>query len=129
MQAGALLAIGILHAGVRAELDIAYALLEEHVDNKSVPLKIAAINGIALACAGSYRQDIAERLLPFVSDDSVSMEVASMAALALGYVFVGSGNGDIAIAIVQTLMERDEAALNDKWARFMSLALGLIFLG
>ncbi len=129
IKAGALLAIGILHNGIRAELDVAYALLEEHVDNKSVPLKVAAINGIALACVGTCRQDIADKLLPYVADDATSMEVSSMAALALGYVFVGSGNGDIAISIVQTLMERSDAQLSEKWARFMALALGLVFLG
>jgi 26S proteasome regulatory subunit N1 len=45
IKAGALLATGILHNGVRTELDVAYALLEEHVDNPSTELKVAAING------------------------------------------------------------------------------------
>jgi len=57
------------------------------------------------------------------------MEVAANAALALGFVFVGSANGDIAITIVQSLMERLETTLSDKWARFIALALGLIYLG
>jgi len=57
------------------------------------------------------------------------MEIAANAALALGFVFVGSANGDIAITIVQSLMERLESTLSDKWARFIALALGLIYLG
>ena len=45
IKAGALLATGILHSGIRTELDVAYALLEDHVDNKSTELRVAAING------------------------------------------------------------------------------------
>jgi 26S proteasome regulatory subunit N1 len=84
---------------------------------------------IAIACVGSARQDIAEKLLPYIADEETTMEVAANAALALGYVFVGSANGDIAITIVQSLMERMESTLSDKWARFIALALGLIYLG
>ncbi|KAI5449751.1 proteasome regulatory particle base subunit [Naganishia albida] len=129
IKAGALLATGILHNGVRAELDVAYALLEEHVDNKSVPLKCAAMNGIAIASVGQQRTDIVEKLLPYVLDETSSMEVAATAALSLGFIFAGSGAGDIAGDIVQAIMERDEKDLNEKWARFMGVALGLIFLG
>lgn len=57
------------------------------------------------------------------------MEVAATAALSLGFIFAGSGAGDIAGDIVQAIMEREEKDLNDKWARFMGVALGLIFLG
>ncbi|KAJ9107463.1 hypothetical protein QFC21_000916 [Naganishia friedmannii] len=129
IKAGALLATGILHNGVRAELDIAYALLEEHVDNKSVPLKCAAMNGIAIASVGQHRHDIAEKLLPYVEDGSDSMEVTATAALSLGFLFAGSGAGDIAEPIVQAIMERDDQQLNNKWAKFMGVALGLIYLG
>ncbi|GHJ86083.1 hypothetical protein NliqN6_2485 [Naganishia liquefaciens] len=129
IKAGALLATGILHNGVRAELDVAYALLEEHVDNKSVPLKCAAMNGIAIASVGQQRLDIVEKLLPYVLDDASTMEVAATAALSLGFIFAGSGAGDIAGDIVQAIMEREEKDLNNKWARFMGVALGLIFLG
>lgn len=84
---------------------------------------------IALAYAGSCRQDILDKLLPHVADETNSMEVAANAALALGFVFVGSGNGEIASAILQTMMERPESALTDKWSKFMGLALGLVYLG
>jgi 26S proteasome regulatory subunit N1 len=45
IKAGAVLATGILHAGVRSEVDAAFALLSGHVESKSVPLKISAIIG------------------------------------------------------------------------------------
>jgi 26S proteasome regulatory subunit N1 len=128
IKAGSLLAMGILHASTRAEPDVAYALLEESVDSQSTQLKVAAMNGIAIAYAGSQREDIQEKLMPHVNDETNTMEVAAMAALAVGFVFVGSGNGEIASEILQTLMERDPAQLESEWTVFMGLALGLIFL-
>ncbi|OCF41675.1 26S proteasome regulatory subunit N1 [Kwoniella heveanensis CBS 569] len=128
IKAGAFLATGILQAGIRTETDVAYALLEEHVDSKSVSLKVSAINGIGIAYAGSCRRDIAEKLLPHIADETNTMEVASMAALALGFVFVGSGDGEIASAILQTMMEREEAQLTSEWTVFICLGLGLLFL-
>ena len=123
------MATGILNCGIRTEADAAIALLSEHVENKSVPLKTSAIIGLGLAYAGAQREDVMALLLPFVADDGVSMEIASLAALALGFIFVGSGNGEIASTILQTLMERGDKQLDEKWARFMVLGLGLLYLG
>jgi 26S proteasome regulatory subunit N1 len=127
LQGGSLLAIGILHAGVRSEQDAPVALLTEYLENKSVPLKTMAITGcvysepihghdltftiqrLGLAYAGSHREDLTELLLPIVADDTAIMEVISLAALALGFIFVGSANGEIAGTILQTIMERSRA--------------------
>jgi 26S proteasome regulatory subunit N1 len=57
------------------------------------------------------------------------METASLAALTLGFTFVGSGDGEVASTLLQTMMERSEEELNSEWTIFMSLALGLNFLG
>lgn len=129
IKAGGILALGIAHSRVTADPDIVFPLLEEHINSKSLPLKTSAINGLAIAYAGSCREDIKEALMPHVADETNTMEVASMAALALGFIFVGSGDGDVASGILQTLMEREEAQLEGEWAVFMGLALGLIFLG
>lgn len=129
IKAGALMAYGILHSGVRTEMDAALALLTEHVESKSIPLKISAIVGIGIAYAGSCREDIVQLLLQHVADETTPMEVASMAALSLGFIFVGSAHGEITPTILQTMMEREPAQLNEKWARFMSLGLALLFLG
>ncbi|PCH44904.1 26S proteasome regulatory complex non-ATPase subcomplex Rpn1 subunit [Wolfiporia cocos MD-104 SS10] len=129
IKAGALLATGILNSGVRTEADAAMALLAEHVTNKSVPLRNSATVGLGLAYAGSHREDILQLILPQVSDDGLSMEIASLSALALGFAFVGSGNGEIASTILQTLMERDDKQLEEKWARYMILGLALVYLG
>ncbi|KAI0694186.1 armadillo-type protein [Cytidiella melzeri] len=129
IKAGALLATGILNTGVRTEADAAMALLGDYVENKSVSLKISAITGLGLAYAGSAREDLQALLLPQVVDDEVSMEVASLAALALGFIYVGSGNGEITGTILQTLMERDSKQLDEKWTRYMSLGLALLYVG
>ncbi|TEB31795.1 26S proteasome regulatory complex, non-ATPase subcomplex, Rpn1 subunit [Coprinellus micaceus] len=131
IKAGALLATGILNCGVRTEADAALALLGEYVENKSVPLKTSAIIGLGLAYAGSHRPDLADVLLPLV-DSSNTLEVAGLAALALGFIFVGSENGDISSTILQTLMEKAEAedkSLDEKWSRFLVLGLALLYLG
>ncbi|TFY75923.1 hypothetical protein EWM64_g8089, partial [Hericium alpestre] len=129
IKAGALLATGILNTGVRSEADAALALLGEYLENKSTTLKTSAIVGLGLAYSGSHREDLLAMLVPLISDDSGSMEIASLAALATGLVFVGSENGEAAGTILQTLMEREDAALDSKWARFMGLGLALLYLG
>ena len=57
------------------------------------------------------------------------MEIISLAALSLGFIFVGSGDGEVASTILQVMMERDDKALDEKWGRFLSLGLALLYLG
>ncbi|KAJ7849317.1 armadillo-type protein [Mycena leptocephala] len=131
INAGALLATGILNSGVRTEADVAKGLISKYVDNKSVPLKTSAIMGLALAYARSHREDLLQLLIPHISDDA-TMEIVSLATLALGFIFVGSENGEITSMILQTLMEkaeRGDIGLDEKWARFMASGLGLLYLG
>lgn len=84
---------------------------------------------LGLAYVGSHREDIIALLLPNVVDDTVSMEIASLSALSLGLIGVGSCNYDVTSSILQTLMEREDSQLSVKWARFMVLGLALLFLG
>jgi len=85
-----------------------------------------------MAYVGTHKERVLELLLPVVTDETQSMEICSLAALSVGFTFVGSCNGDIAGSIVQALMERAEAdpnQLDDKFTRFMLLGLGLLFIG
>ena len=84
---------------------------------------------LGLAHAGTHSPNILALLLPVVADESVSMELASLAALSLGIVFTGSCNAEITTTIVETMMERSDKDLSEKWARFMALGLGLLYLG
>ena len=129
VKAGALLAYGILHNGVRTEMDAPLALLSEHVESKSAPLQHSSVVGLGLAYAGAHREEVMALLLPYVQDESTSMSTAALCALALGFVFIGSAHDEIVPSILQTMMERDPSQLDDKWMRFMSLGLALLFLG
>ncbi|KAG5220191.1 proteasome regulatory particle base [Salix suchowensis] len=99
------------HIKVCPDADAALALLGDYVENKAVSLKTSAIIGLGLAYVGSHREELL------------------LAALSLGFIFVGSEHGDVASTILQTLMERDEKALDEKWSRFMVLGLALLYLG
>lgn len=85
-----------------------------------------------MSYVGTHKYRILELLLPVVSDETLSMEISSLAALSIGFTYVGSCDGDIADTIVQALLERadrDVNQLDDKFTRFMLLGLGLLFTG
>lgn len=131
IKAGAALAIGIVNSGVRSDSDPAMALLcdDTFIGSKSPQIRVSTVMGLGLAYAGSQRQDLMEMLVPIVADASLSMHMSGMAAVSLGLMFVGSSNGDVAEAILQTLMEREDVQLQDKWGRFFALGLALLFVG
>ena len=129
IRAGACLATGIIHNGIKTEVDAPLALLSDQLESPSISIKISAIMGLGYAYAGTQREDLGELLIPYAVDESLSMDVSSMAILALGYIFVGSCNGDVLSSILQAIMERDSTSLNSKWARFAALGLGLVFVG
>ena len=88
--------------------------------------------GLALAYVGSHREDLLAYLLPHVTDDTITMEISSLAALALRFIFVGSKHDEVSESILQAFMEkyeRGDKLLDEKWAKFMALGLGLLYLG
>ena len=132
IKAGALLAIGISNSGVKIDSDPAMALLcdDDAINNKNVMIKVASIMGLGLSYAGTMRQEMLDALLPIVEDTSVDMQISAMAALSLGLIFVGSSDHRISEAIVTTLLDEErQKQLKDKWTRFMSLGLALLFFG
>ncbi|WFC99485.1 proteasome regulatory particle base subunit [Malassezia yamatoensis] len=129
VKAGALLAYGILHSGIRTEMDAPLALLSEHTESKSQPLQSSAIVGLGLAYAGSCREDLQGLLLPLIQDEASSMELVALATLSLGFVYVGNPDGEIVSSILQTMMEREPSDLGSRWARFLALGLALLFVG
>ncbi|KAG0266085.1 proteasome regulatory particle base subunit [Mortierella polycephala] len=130
IRAGALLAVGIVNSGVRNPVDPALAVLQEQLeDSKSIANRIAAIQGLGLAYAGSARLELLEMLLPIVSNSDLAMELSSFAALALGQIFVGTCDGEVTSTILQTMLERADGQLGETFSRFMALGLGLVHLG
>jgi len=129
IKAGAALAMGIMNSGVRQDSDPTLALLGDF-DGKSTSERVARIMGLGLAYAGSNKEDLLELLLPFVTDTGLDMQISAMAALSLGMVFVGSANSDVSEAIIQTFLDEERnKQLKDKWTRFMTLGLALLFFG
>jgi len=127
--AGALLAIGIVNCGVQNENDPAMALISEHITSTDVGVRSGAILGLGLAYAGTRREEVQELLVPLVLDTDVSMEVSGLAALALGLVFTSSCKEEVVEALITALMTRGEAELSTPFAKYLCLALGLLFLG
>lgn len=64
-----------------------------------------------------------------LGDSQSPLEVLVFSAIALGLVFVGSCNEEIAQSIIFALMERSEAELAEPIIRLLPVALGLLYLG
>lgn len=132
VKEGAHLAYGISSAGVKIESDPVMSLLVEDdvLQNGRPSMRIAAMMGLGLTYAGSARDDLLDFLLPIVEDSSLEMSLSAMAAVALGMIFVGSSNHQVAEAIATQMMDEDrQNQLKDKWARFMALGLALVYFG
>ncbi|KAK6134922.1 hypothetical protein DH2020_031342 [Rehmannia glutinosa] len=127
--AGALLGVGIVNCNVQNECDPALALLAEYVDKEDTSIKIGAIMGLGLAYAGSREVQVRSLLMPILADGKSPLDVIAFTAVSLGLVYVGSCNEDVAQAIIFALMDRSESELADPLARFLSLGLGLLYLG
>ncbi|KAF3938115.1 hypothetical protein ABW19_dt0207966 [Dactylella cylindrospora] len=128
IKAGSFLGIGLVNCGVRSDSDPALALLGDSsvLESDNPTIKISGIMGLGLAYAGSHRGDLIDYLTPLLADGN--MQICAISALALGLIFVGSSNGDVSSAILETLFSRDPTDFKDKWARFLSLGLALLFI-
>lgn len=129
VKAGALLACGIVNAGVQNECDPALALLSDYVNHKSSNIRIASILGLGIAYAGKNRSDVISLISNVISDSSANMEVVGVSALALGLVALGTANGEVTSTLMQTLLERTDAELKETFSKFLALAIGLIYMG
>lgn len=91
--------------------------------------KLGGIIGIGLAYAGSAREDFIELLTDNIINTQINVEISAFSALSLSLIFVGTCNDDIAMSILQTLMERPENQMSLTVARYFGVALGILFLG
>ncbi|CAG0923795.1 unnamed protein product [Notodromas monacha] len=128
-RSGALLACGIVSAGVRDECDPPLALLTDYVVHTNNVMRIGPILGLGLAYAGSNRPEVLELLLPVLAEANAPMELIGLAALSCGLISVGARNIEVTATVLQTLMEKTPDELKDPFAKFLPLALGLSYLG
>lgn len=130
VKAGALLGIGISACGVHdGEVEPALLLLQDYVSNPNSKISSAAILGLGIAFAGSKNEEVLGLLLPIAADTSLSIETSAIASLALSHVCVGTCNGDITAAIMDNFLERSSVELKTEWVRFLTLALGILYMG
>lgn len=131
VKAGALLAFGMTCTGVNNEVDPAWALLAEHLENTEQPLiRQAAILGLGFAYAGTRREELLENLTPLMIDADQPLETAALCAAALGLSYVGSGSEDASMLIQQCLVDKitQKTKLDGTSAAFLlPCALGLIW--
>eukprot|EP01062_Namystynia_karyoxenos_P059410 TRINITY_DN50860_c0_g1_i1.p1 TRINITY_DN50860_c0_g1~~TRINITY_DN50860_c0_g1_i1.p1 ORF type:complete len:941 (+),score=453.74 TRINITY_DN50860_c0_g1_i1:95-2917(+) len=129
IKAGALMAMGILHCGVKTEFDACMAAVKDYLHNKSRNLRVGAIIALGFAYAGSRLDTMKELLNPLVADSEQPLEVQAFAALSLALIFVGSCNEDVSEVIFMCLAEKDDEQAKKPLCRFIALAAGLVFLG
>ncbi|AET41512.1 proteasome regulatory particle base subunit RPN1 Ecym_8227 [Eremothecium cymbalariae DBVPG len=130
VKAGALLGIGISACGIHdGDVEPAMLLLQDYVNNRNSKLSTSAILGLGIAFAGSRNDELLGLLLPIAADTSLPIETSAMASLALAHSFVGTCNGDITASIMDNLLERSSIELKTEWTRFLTLALGILYMG
>ncbi|QLG70529.1 hypothetical protein HG535_0A04690 [Zygotorulaspora mrakii] len=130
VKAGALLGIGISTCGVHdGDVEPALLLLQDYVTNPNTKISSAAILGLGIAFAGSKNDEVLGLLLPIAADTSLPIETSAITSLVLAQTFVGTCNGDITAVIMDNFLERSGADLKTEWVRFLTLALGVLYMG
>ncbi|KAH7849486.1 hypothetical protein Vadar_018571 [Vaccinium darrowii] len=130
--AGALLGVGVLTCSVKLDPHPA-SLLVDYVKNEDSSIRIAAILGLGLAHAGSQCPQIRSILSPILKPrnqaSKATFEVIAFTALALGLVYVGSCEKDVAEEISFAISWQSETDLEKPFGRILVLGHGLLYLG
>ena len=121
---------------MKSESGMGLALLKDPAlndDGKRTKIeRLCSILGLGLAYAGQGEttedNEVFDILGVLVSTEE-SDDISSLAALCLGYVFVGTCDAEICNIILADLMERDPTTLNNPLFLLNVLGLGLLFLG
>lgn len=62
-------------------------------------------------------------------DPKSSAEVIGVSAIALGQIYVSTGNGEVTEAMITLLSEKSEKELSTPQAKMVALGLGLLYMG
>eukprot|EP00002_Diphylleia_rotans_P008447 TRINITY_DN1828_c0_g2_i1.p1 TRINITY_DN1828_c0_g2~~TRINITY_DN1828_c0_g2_i1.p1 ORF type:complete len:870 (-),score=207.08 TRINITY_DN1828_c0_g2_i1:486-3095(-) len=128
--AGAAIATGIINCYRHDEVGIALGVLTDYLaPTKHDNVRIGALIGLGIAYAGTNNEAAIEIILPIVEDTTTAADVVAFACLSLGFICIGTCNGELATSLAQVLMDRPEKAFTDSSYRYLCLGLGLIYLG
>lgn len=85
---------------------------------------------MGIAHVGAPHEEAEETLLEMFDNGTPTVEVLSHVALALGLMHVGTGKPEIAELLSTALLTKGfSGTLEGTYGRFLSLALGLLYLG
>ncbi len=138
IKAGGVLGLGICNAGVyQPDLDPALGMLEDFMATKQTGfnqkdtdlLRSCAIMSYGLAYAGSGKSEVLEAMTEVIEDDKSAFHLVSGAALTLGLTFIGTCDDNAANLLAFRILSASDAELDQPCAKFLSLGLGLLFLG
>lgn len=101
----------------------------DYVESKTPLHRECAHMGLGLAYAGTTSESATEILLPTLEDASASVEVLATTAMALAQIHVATCDGTVSEAIMQCILQLEEEKLKEPHAKFLPLALGLLYLG
>lgn len=100
IRAGAYMAVGLVNSGIKNDNDPVFALLSEKLEEGNEYEKMGALMGLSFTYAGSCREEFLELINPMILDGDNSVELAAVAALVAGFLFLGSANEDCISTIV-----------------------------
>lgn len=131
--AGALLGLGINSTGVNTTMSL--ELIKEELEKEDDPRitkptsKICVCLSLGLNFAGNPNDEAYEILKDYLSDDEDDANVRFFAALAIGLMYVGSGDSTAASEITTILFDFQEEQFKQPAAKFALLGWALIYLG
>ena len=131
IEAGLMLGVALANVNTRDSFNVPFAYASDRICSKSTLVKQCTALGLGFAYAGTSNFSGVRACLESAYEEAgSSMELLSHIALALGLVNVGTCDVDLTELFVNTLMEKGQLdELSSTYARYLCLALGLLYLG
>ena len=132
VRGGSLLGIGTSSFGVTSEVDFVNVFLMDKLDaeSSSTERKLSLL-GIGIAYAGTKKSEIKDILIPILNNvDTLGLETAAHACLALGLIYQGSMDADIVGEIVSLIFSNyeNEDFMNGIQCKMCVIGLSLLYL-
>ncbi|KAK1443414.1 26S proteasome regulatory complex [Babesia gibsoni] len=131
VKAGTYAAYGLSSCGVIPEADPIAGLLMEKLESNDFSERLGAILGLSFAYAGTDRENIMMQLVPIAIADVYDYPIfcSSMAAVALGVIYLGTGRQEASEALIQRLLDLPDNNQHMSVKHLIACSLGLLHLG